>query len=78
MLGIKGYQAILDVLKTEVPILAIGGITINDVSEIIKTGVHGIAISGEITRNFNSITKFNSILNMPSMHEQVWKVPNKK
>ncbi|OEK06015.1 thiamine-phosphate diphosphorylase [Flavivirga aquatica] len=78
ILGTQGYIAILDALKTETPIIAIGGITLEDVPEIVKTGVHGIAVSGEITKDFNRITKFNKKLKGPSTNEQVWKAPKNK
>lgn len=73
LLGLNGYQAIIDELKTETPIIAIGGITIEDVQEIINTGVYGIAISGELTKNFRSLPEFNKILQTPATQEQVWK-----
>jgi thiamine-phosphate pyrophosphorylase len=72
VIGIEGYMSILDVLKTDVPILAIGGITKEDVSELMQTGIHGIAISGEITRDFNSISVFKELINGGSLHEQRW------
>lgn len=78
VLGINGYVAIIEELNARFPIIAIGGITINDVPEIMTTGVHGIAVSGEITRDFNTISKLNKILKAPSESEQVWKVPNGK
>lgn len=72
-----GYQSILDELKTETPIIAIGGITLNDVPEILKTGIYGIAASGEITKNFNSIQSFHKLLNASSSNEQVWYIGSK-
>ena len=74
VLGTVGYQVLLDELKTETPIIAIGGIEIKDVEEIINTGVFGIAISGAITKNFNNISAFNKVLNAPSTQEQVYKL----
>ncbi|KJD31713.1 hypothetical protein PK35_13240 [Tamlana nanhaiensis] len=75
VLGLKGYRAILDELQTKIPILAIGGITLNDVSELLQTGIYGLAMSGEITSNFNNISILNKLLNMPALNEQVWKAP---
>ena len=72
VLGINGYLTILEELKTELPVIAIGGIVIDDVSELMKTGVHGIAISGEITRNFNSIPDFKKRINGGEIVEQRW------
>jgi len=70
ILGSIGYQAILDELKTKTPIIAIGGITIEDVNNIIQTGISGIAVSGEITRDFNKIKTFHKLLNAGSSLEQ--------
>ncbi|MGB1268829.1 MAG: thiamine phosphate synthase [Flavobacteriaceae bacterium] len=72
IIGFEGYVSILDVLKTDVPILAIGGITKDHVSELIHTGVHGIAVSGEITRDFNSISTFKELINGGALQEQRW------
>ena len=69
-LGLDGYAAITDILKTETPIIGFGGITTEDVKEILKTGVSGIAVSEEITRDFNVISTFNQLLNASSTEEQ--------
>ena len=70
VLGLNGYTAILEVLKTETPIIGFGDITTNDVTSILKTGVSGIAVSEEITNNFNNIKIFNQLLNASSTEEQ--------
>lgn len=69
-IGINGYKAIIEALKTETPIFGIGGITIDDVSEILKTGISGIAVSRAITQDFNTIRLFNKLLNASSTAEQ--------
>ncbi|GGX02854.1 thiamine phosphate synthase [Aquimarina muelleri] len=69
-LGLNGYTAITEILKTETPIIGVGGITIEDVTNILETGVSGVAVSGEITRNFNTIRTFNQLLNASSTDEQ--------
>ena len=69
-LGLNGYTAITDVLKTETPIIGFGSITTNDVTEILKTGVSGIAVSEEITHDFNTIKTFNQLLKASSTEEQ--------
>ncbi len=69
-LGKSGYSTIIKKLQAEIPIIAIGGITVNDISEIMKTGIHGVAISGEITNDFNTIGTFNKALKQPAIHEQ--------
>ncbi|MFT4612387.1 MAG: thiamine-phosphate pyrophosphorylase [Flavobacteriaceae bacterium] len=69
-LGLNGYTAITDVLKTGTPIIGVGGITTEDVTDILETGVSGIAVSGEITRNFDNIRTFNQLLTASSTEEQ--------
>lgn len=73
ILGLEGYKNLLETLQTQTPIIAIGGITINDVNELLKTGIHGIAVSGEITKNFNAINAFHKLLKTASNNEQPWK-----
>ncbi|WP_054851087.1 thiamine phosphate synthase [Olleya sp. ITB9] len=63
ILGRQGYETIIKQLQTKTPIVAIGGIVLKDVSEIIKTGVYGIAVSGQITKDFNAIPKLNELIN---------------
>ncbi|MEH6537743.1 MAG: thiamine phosphate synthase [Psychroserpens sp.] len=70
VLGLKGYRAITDVLKTPIPIIGVGGITTEDVAAILETGISGIAVSGEITRDFNIVRTFNQLLNASSTAEQ--------
>ena len=53
ILGIEGYREIVSRMKAEgieLPIVAIGGITPEDIPEIMATGVSGIALSGTILR----------------------------
>ena len=68
-LGINGYSAILDALNTETPIIGFGGITVEDVKNILKTGITGIGVSEEITRNFDSIKAFSQLLSASSTDE---------
>ncbi|MCM1504697.1 MAG: thiamine phosphate synthase [Muribaculum sp.] len=51
VLGLEGYRSIMDYVKEQgnkLPVVAIGGITIDDVDSIMSTGVQGIAMSGAI------------------------------
>ncbi|WP_034042438.1 thiamine phosphate synthase [Wocania ichthyoenteri] len=70
VLGLEGYTAIIEALNTEVPIIGIGGITLNDVTGLLEAGISGIAVSGDITYNFNRIRTFNELLNASSTQEQ--------
>lgn len=52
MLGTEGYQKIINELKDHeisIPIIAIGGIRLEDLSLLRKTGVYGVAFSGLLT-----------------------------
>ncbi|KAF2508015.1 thiamine phosphate synthase [Flavobacterium zhairuonense] len=54
ILGLSGYFEILQKLKKnkiEIPVYAIGGITLRDVSPLMETGIFGIAVSGIITES---------------------------
>ncbi|MDQ7917861.1 thiamine phosphate synthase [Mesonia sp. MT50] len=75
ILGLNGYASVLKAFKSEVPIIAIGGITLKDVPEILKTGVYGIAVSGALTKDFNNMKRFNKIVQTPTTQEQIW-IPN--
>ena len=70
VLGVKGYAAIIDALKTKTPIIGAGGITTKDVKDILGTGVSGIGVSEEITRDFDVIKTFNQLLSASSTEEQ--------
>lgn len=70
VLGLEGYAAIIDALQTETPVLAIGGITLEDVTAILNTGISGIAISGQITQDFDRVKQFHQLLNASSTKEQ--------
>jgi len=52
ILGLEGYQTIMQQCKKasiNIPIIAIGGITVEDIPSIMETGVYGIAVSGFIS-----------------------------
>lgn len=54
ILGLSGYFEILQKLKKnkiEIPVYAIGGITLRDVNPLLETGIYGIALSGIITES---------------------------
>lgn len=54
ILGLSGYFKILEELKKHnirIPVYAIGGITLKDISPLMETGIHGIAVSGMVTKS---------------------------
>lgn len=69
VLGTKGYIKIISSLHTEqnkIPIYAIGGITENDVSDLMKTGIYGIALSGALAMEDNKkeiVERLNHLIN---------------
>ncbi|BEG98682.1 thiamine phosphate synthase [Bacteroides sedimenti] len=65
LLGLEGYSNILSQMRAEgisVPVVAIGGITYEDIGDIITTGVSGIALSGTILRAANPVTETARIM----------------
>ena len=69
VLGLNGYNKIIEVLKTETPIIGFGGINTKDVTAILETGISGIAVSDVITKNFDVIRTFNQLLKASSTKE---------
>ena len=56
ILGLEGYRLIIQQMKIkniQIPIYAIGGITLENVDSLMETGIQGIAISGLITQSEN-------------------------
>ncbi|MGN6509623.1 MAG: thiamine phosphate synthase [Chitinophaga sp.] len=49
ILGIEGYRGLMKGINGKLPVLAIGGILLEDIPALMNTGVHGIAVSGLIT-----------------------------
>ena len=64
-LGLEGYRGIMTKVKEvgiNIPVVAIGGITAEDILDIMQTGISGIALSGAILRAENPIEEINRIL----------------
>ena len=64
-LGLEGYRSIMQKVKEaaiDIPVVAIGGITAEDIPDIMQTGISGIALSGAILRAENPIEEINRIL----------------
>jgi len=56
LLGIEGYTKAMNVLKQQnidLPVLAVGGVTLDDIDDLMKTGVFGIAASSAINQAEN-------------------------
>ncbi|MBQ0062056.1 MAG: thiamine phosphate synthase [Bacteroidales bacterium] len=69
VLGLEGYASIVSQMKQaeiHLPIVAIGGITADDIPSIIETGVTGIALSGTVLRAEDPIEETRKII-------KIWK-----
>ena len=67
ILGLEGYQDIVTKMKSQgidIPIVAIGGITIADIPAIMQTGVNGIALSGTVLNAPDPIQEMKKIMQM--------------
>jgi thiamine-phosphate pyrophosphorylase len=65
IIGIEGYEKIISQLQAEnlqIPIVAIGGIGVEDIKSILNTGIDGIAVSSLISESGNFEKIVNSIL----------------
>ncbi len=67
ILGLEGYRHIVGEMKAhhiDLPIVAIGGITKEDIPDIMQTGVSGIALSGSIINAKDPAAETHDILNI--------------
>ena len=65
VIGIEGYRDIIEKMKAagiDLPVVAIGGITADDIDDILATGVRGIAVSGTVLRAENPVAIMKQII----------------
>ena len=65
IIGLKGYQQIISQMKENnmsLPLVAIGGITKEDLPSLMQTGISGVALSGSILRAENPIEEMKEII----------------
>ena len=71
VIGLDGYRKIYSAMNAEgisLPVVAIGGITKDDVADIMQTGMNGIAVSGTVTKANNpadEMRKLNVLVRKP-------------
>lgn len=73
VLGIGGYENIVAEMNRRdigMPVVAIGGITTDDIPAIMATGVSGIAVSGTILRADDPVEKTQEIMRLLAIHDQ--------
>ena len=72
ILGLSGYQSIIQALREKsisIPVIAIGGILLEDIPALLEAGVYGVAVSGLITNAVNRQTMVHHI------HQQLNQTP---
>lgn len=67
VLGLEGYRSIIARMEEEgidLPVVAIGGITYDDIPQLLQTGINGIAMSGSILRADDPVKETRRLLNI--------------
>ena len=67
VLGLEGYRSIVSKMREQgidIPIVAIGGITAEDIPQIMQTGVTGIALSGTVLRAEDPVAEMRRIIEL--------------
>lgn len=67
VLGLDGYRHIIQQMRAaniNIPVVAIGGITKDDIPAILQTGITGIALSGTVLRADDPIAEMKHIINI--------------
>jgi thiamine-phosphate pyrophosphorylase len=67
VLGLEGYKRIVIEMRAahiDLPIVAIGGITKEDIPAILATGITGIALSGTVLRASNPIDEMKHLISI--------------
>ena len=76
ILGLDGYKSIVLKMKElgiDLPIVAIGGITVDDIPAVMGTGVSGIALSGAILGAPDPVEMTARIIETID-NRQIWKI----
>lgn len=69
VLGLEGYRNIVEKMQASgigLPIVAIGGITVEDIPSVLSTGVTGVAISGGILNAADPVEETRKIMKINS------------
>lgn len=67
LLGLEGYETLLKQMEEcqiHIPLIAIGGIMRDDIPDLIKIGVDGIAISGAVLNAENPKEEMEKLINI--------------
>ncbi len=67
VLGLTGYKTILARMRENnirLPLVAIGGIGSDDIADLMRVGVNGVALSGSVLRAENPVEEMKTIINI--------------
>ncbi len=73
VLGLEGYRDIVRRMRESgisLPIVAIGGITFDDIGPIMRTGVTGIALSGSVLRADDPVAEMRRVVEAVELHSR--------
>lgn len=65
VLGLDGYRCIMQAMVSDgikLPVVAIGGITAEDIPDIMQTGVSGVALSGTVLRADDPVAEMRRLV----------------
>ena len=71
ILGLEGYRNITNQMKNygiDIPLVAIGGISKEDIPELMQSGIKGIALSGSILKAEQPQNEMKEIVNIISIN----------
>lgn len=66
VIGLEGYVGLMKQARKAgitLPVIAIGGIELEDIHSLMQTGVHGVAVSGALTRHDDPSLQVQSMYN---------------
>ena len=72
VLSLEGYRRIVRRMRENgisLPIVAIGGITFDDIGPIMRTGVTGIALSGSVLRADDPVAEMRRVVEAVEFHD---------
>ena len=73
VLGLEGYRNIIAQMSAEgidLPMVAIGGITAEDIPAIMQTGVSGIALSGAVLRAADPVAEMKRLTEIVAINKE--------
>lgn len=73
VLGLEGYRRIIAQMSAEgidLPMVAIGGITAEDIPAIMQTGVSGIALSGAVLRAADPVAEMKRLTEIVAIDKE--------